>query len=89
MGGGGIIALFILEREIELRQFSILIKLCSINVIVIMAVGSLNGCSSKEERLLRMQLQHELKIKKLETRNTQSVGEKIQDDLKELLLGKD
>ncbi len=89
MWGGGIIALFILEREIELRQFSILIKLCLINVIVIMAVGLLNGCSSKEERLLRMQLQHELKIKKLETRNTQSVGEKIQDDLKELLLGKD
>lgn len=63
--------------------------MCLIDAVVITVVCLLNGCSSNEERLLRMQLQHDLKIKKLETRQTQTVEEKMQDDLKELLMGKD
>lgn len=57
-------------------------------VAVEMVLGALifSGCAglipeSKEEKMLRMQQEHELKMKQLEMRQNQSADERLQDDV--------
>lgn len=54
-------------------------------VTFINALILLTGCASKEERLLEMQQEHELKMKKLEIRSNQSGAEKATDTILDVI----
>ena len=54
-------------------------------ITFITALTILTGCASKEERLLEMQQEHELKMKKLEIRSNQSGVDKATDTILDVI----